>query len=204
MSERVGIFGGTFNPVHTGHLIAARDVFEQLRLDVLKLVPCALPPHKSAPALAPANHRLAMLRAAVRGQNGFEVDDIEIRRGPPSYSVDTLRELRCRYPRAQFFFVIGSDSLPELTLWRESAALFQFCTFAVVTRPGYEPAKLPAGARCRFVRGHACEISSSDIRSRLARGADVRWLVPDAVFRYIRRVKPYQTTKEKRPSKPVS
>lgn len=198
--QRIGILGGTFNPIHLGHLLMAQDAMEQLRLDRVKFIPTALPPHKTAERLAPAADRLRMVRLAIRANPAFEADDIEIRRGGISYTVDTLCELRRRHPRARFYFIIGADSLRELHLWRQARRLVKLCTFVTVPRPGFEPKpvvdpKLDAATRRRLrqhvLRGHACDIASSDIRRRVARGLSIRYLLPDAVRDYIRRRKLY-------------
>jgi nicotinate-nucleotide adenylyltransferase len=192
--KRIGILGGTFNPIHLGHLLIAQDALEQLRLDCVKFIPTAMPPHKQYEGNVPAAKRLAMVRLAVRGNPRFEVDDLEIRRGGTSYTVDTLMELRRRNPRARWFFIIGADSLRELHRWREVRSLVRLCSFVTLARPGFDsrpvldPA-LDAATRRRLrqhaLRGHACQIASRDIRARVARGRSIRYLVPDAVFRYI-------------------
>jgi nicotinate-nucleotide adenylyltransferase len=199
--RRIGILGGTFNPVHLGHLLMAQDAMEQLRLDVVKFIPAAVPPHKPAERLAPARDRLCMVRLAIRGNPAFEADDIEIRRGGVSYTVDTLRELRRRNPGARLYFIIGADSLRELHRWREVERLVKLCTFVTVPRPGFQPRpvvdpKLDPATRRRLrqhvLRGHACDIASREIRDRVARGLSIRYLLPDAVRDYIRRRKLYQ------------
>jgi nicotinate-nucleotide adenylyltransferase len=200
-ARKIGILGGTFNPIHIGHLIIAQDAMEQLGLDCVKFIPSAMPPHKKYEGNATAAQRLAMVRLAIRGNARFEVDDIEIRRGGTSYSVDTLAGLRRRNPRATFYFIIGADSLRELHRWREVGRLVRLCTFVTVVRPGFEPRrvvdpKLDAATRRRLrqhvLRGHACDIASRDIRTRVARGEPIRYLVPDAVLQYIRRHKLYR------------
>ena len=196
MKQKLGILGGTFNPVHIGHLWMARDALEQLGLARVTFVPCAIPPHKDAPDLASARDRLAMLRAAVRGEPDFAVDDIEIRRGAPSYTVETLTELHRQLPRTDFYFIIGGDSLGELPCWKEINRLAQLCTFVVVTRPGYSLPAAPANVNCVFVHGHTCEVASSDLRARLRAGRSIRYLVPDAVLRYIRRRNLYNKGKK--------
>jgi nicotinate-nucleotide adenylyltransferase len=199
--ERVGILGGTFNPVHLGHLLIAQDAMEQLGLDRVKFIPSATPPHKTVDKLASERDRLRMITLAIRGNARFEVDDIEIQRGGKSYSVDTLTELRRREPHANFYFIIGSDSLRELHLWREVQRLVTLCTFVTVPRPGFDPKpvidrRLDAATRRRLrqhvLRGHACDIASRDIRGRVASGRSIRYLVPDAVHAYIRRQRLYQ------------
>jgi len=200
-TRKIGILGGTFNPIHIGHLIIAQDAMEQFGLDCVKFIPSATPPHKKYEGNATAAQRLAMVRLAIRGNARFEADDIEIRRGGTSYSVDTLTSLRRRDPQAQFYFIIGADSLQELHRWREVGRLVRLCTFVIVVRPGFEPRrvvdpKLDAATRRRLrqhvLRGHACDIASRDIRARVARGESIRYLVPDAVLQYINRHKLYR------------
>jgi nicotinate-nucleotide adenylyltransferase len=199
--KRIGILGGTFNPIHLGHLLMAQDAVEQVKLDGVKFIPSAAPPHKTVNQLASERDRLHMVKLAIRGYTGFEVDDIEIRRGGVSYTVDTLTELRRRNPRADLYFIIGADSLRELHLWREVERLVTLCTFVTVPRPCFEPKpmvdpRLDAPTRRRLrqhvLRGHACDIASRDIRARVASGRSIRYLVPDVVYQYIRRRRLYQ------------
>jgi nicotinate-nucleotide adenylyltransferase len=199
--RKIGILGGTFNPIHLGHLLIAQDALEQIGLDCVKFIPSSVPPHKVVDKLASEHDRLRMIELAIRGSEHFEVDDIEIKRGGKSYSVETLAELRCRDPRADFHFIIGADSLRELHLWREVARLVTLCTFVTVPRPGFEPKpvidlRLDATTRRRLrqhvLRGHACAIASRGIRARVASGRSIRYLVPDAVREYIRRRRLYQ------------
>jgi nicotinate-nucleotide adenylyltransferase len=199
--QRIGILGGTFNPIHLGHLLIAQDAMEQLRLERVKFIPSARPPHKTVDKLASERDRLRMIALAIRGNARFEVDDIEVRRGGKSYSVDTLTELRRREPRADYYFIIGADSLRELHLWREVQLLVTLCTFVTVPRPGFDPkpvvgSRLDAATRRRLrqhvLHGHACEIASRDIRARVASGRSIRYLVADGVYAYIRRRRLYQ------------
>jgi nicotinate-nucleotide adenylyltransferase len=199
--QRIGILGGTFNPIHLGHLLIAQDAMEQLGLERVKFIPSATPPHKAVDKLASERDRLRMIALAIRGNHCFEVDDIEVRRGGKSYSVDTLTELRRQEPRADFYFIIGADSLRELHLWREVQLLVTLCTFVTVSRPGFDPkpvvdSRLDAATRRRLrqhvLRGHACDIASRDIRARVASGRSIRYLVADGVHAYIRRRRLYQ------------
>ena len=199
--KRIGLLGGTFNPIHLGHLLIAQDALEQLALDRVKFIPSATPSHKTVEAMAGERDRIRMIKLAIRGNQRFEVDDLEIRRGGKSYSVDTLTELRRRHPQADFFFIIGADSLRELHLWREAQRVVRLCTFVTVPRPGFEAKpvvdrRLDAASRRRLrqhvLKGHACDIASRDIRARVANGRSIRYLVPDAVAEYIRRRRLYQ------------
>ena len=193
-SQKVGILGGTFNPIHLGHLLIAQDAMEQAQLDRVVFIPAASPAHKNAAGLVSARHRLHMVKLAVRGDDRFIMDDIEIRRGGKSYAVDTVTELKCRWPHAKLFFIIGADSLQELHLWRDIGRLAAQCTFLVLPRPGCERKRprLRQSIRLRMVRGHLCDIASRDVRARIARGQSIRYLVTDAVLNYIERKKLYR------------
>ena len=189
----MGILGGTFNPIHLGHLLIAQDALEQAGLARVLLIPTAVPPHKPLAGNVSARHRLHMLQLAIAGDPRFAVDDLEIRRGGKSYSVETLTALRERWPAVDFYFIIGADSLPELPQWRAVDRLVQLCRFLVFARPGSMPAasRLP-GLRSRWFSTHPCAISSREIRKRLAGRQSIRYLVPEPVRRYIERQKLYQ------------
>ncbi|MEI7436170.1 MAG: nicotinate-nucleotide adenylyltransferase [bacterium] len=194
--QRIGVLGGTFNPVHAGHLILAQDACELFDLQQVLFVPSAQPPHKPPGILLSIEHRMALLDLAVRDDPRFEVCDIEVARGGVSYTVDTAMLLRARYPAAELCFIVGSDSLPELHLWRSIQQLLTLVRIVSLARPGFEEARvralnlgLPAPWPERLLgdlrTGHLADISSSDIRHRLAEGLSVRYLVSDAVAMYI-------------------
>lgn len=189
--RRVGLLGGSFNPVHLGHLIVAQDALEQARLDEVWFIPCHRPPHKSARGLASASDRWAMLCRALRGERRFKPLDIELRRRGISYSVDTVEALNRRHRNVEFYFIIGADGVAELPRWKDAERLMRMCRFLVLERPGFA-LEGPWAARCRVVRGHRCEIASHDIRARVRAGKSIRYLVPDAVFRYIQSRKLYR------------
>lgn len=193
---RIGIYGGTFNPIHLGHLIAAQTALEAHELNKVLFVPCSTPPHKRPRTLAPSHHRLAMVEAAIEGDLRFECSDIETRREGVSFSVETVREIGRQYPAGELFFIIGGDSLFELHLWKDIYTLLSLCAFITVTRPGFElvhvdpdqlrlqppwPERLLRGV----TRSRLIDISSSDIRHRIAEGLSIRYLVPPAVEMYI-------------------
>ena len=186
---RVGILGGTFNPIHLGHLLIAQDALEQAGLEQVLFIPTAQPPHKPLAGNVSAQHRLRMLKLAIAGNPQFAVDDLEIRRGGKSYSVETLAELQARLPAADFYFIIGADSLVELPQWYQVERLVKLCRFLVFERPGYtaQPMRCLAGLRYRSLATHPCEISSREIRERLASRRSIRYLVPEPVRRYIER-----------------
>lgn len=207
----VGVLGGTFNPIHLAHLRLAEEMREALALARVILVPAGDPPLKRR-GVAPAALRLEMVRRAVASNPALEVDDLELRRAGPSYTVDTLAELSRRLPGAKLWFLVGADTLPELESWREPARLFELASFAVAARPGQPghlrallPASLaapfrdgpqglvhPSGNELRAVPFTPLAISASDIRRRVARGASLRYLVPDEVIEFIGKHHLYQ------------
>ena len=177
---RIGLFGGTFDPLHTGHLIVASDAFEQLGLDRLILIPSADPPHKRGKVHGTARERLAMVRAAVRDDPRFEVDDLELRRGGASYSVETLRQMQQRQPDAELFFLVGADQMRELHSWREPHEVARLARLSVVTREG-EQAPEDTPFPHRVVTVTRIDLSATDIRRRVSEGRSVRYLVPEGV-----------------------
>jgi nicotinate-nucleotide adenylyltransferase len=177
--KTIGIFGGTFDPIHYGHLILARDAVEQLQLDELLFIPAAISPHKLEKSPAPADVRVEMIRAAIEGEPRFCLDTLELERPAPSYTVDTIEALRAREP-ARFVYLIGEDNVARLSTWHRFADLSKMVQFAVLDRSGLE-SKHPFP----IVRRHV-DISATDIRNRVARGLSIRYLVPPAVEKIIR------------------
>ncbi len=181
---KLGLLGGSFNPIHHGHLIAATRAAEAAQLDRVLFIPAARSPLKNGSELAPARDRWAMLRAALRGNPLFEPCDLELRRGGVSYTVDTLRELT-RTRDARLFWILGTDAARLLPQWKAIDEVSRLATFLVISRPGDSaPPKLP---KHRIVEVPLVEISSTEIRARVRRGLSVRYLVPEAVERHIRR-----------------
>ena len=196
MDSAIGILGGSFNPVHVGHLILAQDAMERFELERVCFVPCAQAPHKAAEMLAPAEDRFAMLDVAIEGDPRFAVSRVEIDRGSVSYTIDTVREFRRLFPDSRLHFIIGADTLTELKSWRSIGELLDLCAFVTLARPGFRstdlrdediglPPPWPDRLRARVAAGHAVEISSTDIRMRLAEGLRIRYLVPETVEMYI-------------------
>jgi nicotinate-nucleotide adenylyltransferase len=183
--KRLGVFGGTFDPPHVGHLALAEWAREALRLDRILFVPAGLPPHKRRTDLSSAADRLALTRAAVRGNPAFEVSSIEARRGGPSYTLDTLRTLRARHAGARLFLLIGADSLADFENWREPDAIAAIATLAVALRPGAARPAVRRARRIEWLDNPGLEVSSSAVRARVRAGRSVRYLVPDAVARLI-------------------
>lgn len=177
-------------------MILAQDALEAFDLATVLFIPCDQPPHKPATGLVPAEHRMAMLEAALAGALSFEVCDLEIRRGGTTYSIDTVRSLITSHPDDELVFIIGSDTLPELHLWKDAKDLLRLCRFVTLARPGFDLKTIteknlnlePELARALVADvaiGHQVDISSSDIRHRVAEGMSIRYLVPDAVDMYI-------------------
>jgi nicotinate-nucleotide adenylyltransferase len=186
VATRIGIFGGTFDPIHTAHLSVAAAVREALGLDRMLLVVANQPWQKEGErALTPAEDRYAMVAAAVAGRPGLEACRIEIDRGGPSYTIDTVRELKRLEPGAELTVVVGSDVAAALTTWRDEPALRREVTLAVVGRPGAPPVPPPPGWRAVSVPVAPFDVSSTELRRRLEAGGSVDELVPEAVVRCI-------------------
>lgn len=208
--ERIGILGGTFNPVHNGHLLAAETAAERFALDRVLLIPSYLPPHKSSPDLAPARDRLHMLELACAGRPRLAVSDMEVKARGRSYSILTLRKIRRLHPGAWIFFILGADAFAEIETWKEYGQVLEQCLFIVVSRPGSDlaaaasvlggrlreqtvtlaPDEKPTDARFGAARVFllaidALDVSSTDIRKRLRQGLPVTGLVPPAVEDYL-------------------
>ena len=185
---RIGLYGGTFDPVHFGHLRAAENAREGLGLDLVAFLPSAVPPHRCAPLSAAAD-RLAMARLATAAHSRFEAWDAELRRPGPSYTVETVSSLLAERPSDTFVLVVGADTWPEITTWREPERLLSLVAVAVVDRPGYpgpgEEAPFPGARGVTRVEGPSLPISATAIRERARQGRSVRFLVPDAVADYI-------------------
>ncbi|HBO97308.1 MAG TPA: nicotinic acid mononucleotide adenylyltransferase [Candidatus Omnitrophica bacterium] len=191
--KRIGILGGTFNPIHIGHLMIAQAVLEKFNLDKVVFVPACLPPHKSGRGLIAAEHRLRMVRLAVRGNRHLEVSSFEIAKGGKSYSVDTVRYFRRRYPGTKLFFIIGSDHIVKLHTWRDIREVVKMASFVAVYRPGFKTIRSKIRVKSMIIPG--VHTSSSDIRRRLVAGKTVKHLIPENVLRYIRKHKLYRLNK---------
>lgn len=185
-----GVLGGSFDPVHHGHLIAAERAAEALGLETVLFVPCHVQPLKPAGPVAEVNHRVAMLRLAIQGHPRFALETCEVDRPPPSYTVDTLRYLRQRWPDGRLVLILGADAAAGLGRWRAADEVARLAEIAVLTRPG-APEVNSAFVR-HLVATPAIEISASDIRARCLTGKSIRYLVPEAVRDYVARHKVYQ------------
>ena len=184
--QRIGIFGGSFDPVHFGHLLVAQAALEELVLHRLFFVPAAQSPFKQASTPASGPLRSQLLRLALAGWTWCEVDEQELRRPGVSYAVDTVRAYAERFPGGELFYLIGADNVTALPQWREAAELARRAEFVVIPRPGQADVPLPAPFRGRVLRGWPLGISSSEIRERVQAGRSLAHLVPAAVAEAIR------------------
>lgn len=210
-SQRIGLLGGTFNPIHNGHLAAARQVGRRMEMDMVLLIPSFVPPHKTTEPVAPARHRMAMVELAVAGEPFLAACSIEVETGGRSYSIRTIRELKRDRPSASLFFIVGIDAFLEIHTWREAEKVIRECPFVVISRPGFslDEAGRTAGAvpsislvtdpgpilreemrsdppLIVLLTLDTPDISSTDIRSRARRGKSLAGLVPSPVEKYIR------------------
>jgi len=198
---RLGILGGTFDPIHVGHLLMAEMAWEALKLNRILFVPAGDPPHKQNLAKTAAYHRRRMVELAIEDNPHFELCLIDLERPGPHYSVDTVHLIRKQYDISadDCFFIIGSDSLVDLPIWHDPEILVPLCRLAVAHRPGYQPdishleKIIPGlGARLDWVQIPAVDFAASTIRTSLKNGQSVRYQVPDSVWRYIHQYKLYQ------------
>ncbi len=185
---KIGFLGGSFDPVHFGHLLAAQDAFEQHRLDRLVIVPAAQAPLKPSESQSSAEDRLAMVRAATEWDTRFEVSDFELRKGGVSYTIDSARHFRSLYPKDDLFWVIGGDQLPQLHLWKDIGELAKIVEFIFLERPGYPVKAAPTipGLRLHRCDGHLLAISSTELRDRTRRSLSLDYFIPHKAIVYIR------------------
>lgn len=183
---RIGIFGGSFDPVHYAHLILAEQCREQGKLDRLLFVPAPRPPHKHNSTVTNFDDRVGMLRLAIAGHSSFAVDTCEQDRPGLSYTVDTLRYLHQRDPGHEWLLILGGDSVRDLETWRDPHGIASLSTLLIVQRPGVQATLPPAYFQYQIIDSPLIDISSTAIRNKLAKGQSIRYLVPTAVEAYIR------------------
>ena len=191
---KIGFLGGSFDPVHFGHLLAAQDVYEQYKLDRLFLVPAAQAPLKPQEMQSSLEDRLAMLRAAIEWDKRFEISDVELRRGGISYTIDSARYFRGMFPHEQLFWIIGGDQLPKMNVWKDVVDLAGIVEFIFLERPGHPAKQTPQipGLRLHRCDGHLIEISSSELRQRVRQGLSLHYFCPQKVIAYIEARKLYR------------
>ncbi len=185
---KIGFLGGSFDPIHFGHLLAAQDAYEQHKLDRLIIVPAAQAPLKPNETQSTSSDRLAMVRAATEWDTRFEVSDFELSRGGVSFTIDSARYFRSLYPNDELYWVIGGDQLPKLHLWKDIGELAKLVEFIFLERPGYPVKATPdiPGLRLHRCDGHLLAISSTELRDRTRRGLSLDYFVPHKAIVYIR------------------
>lgn len=191
---KIGFLGGSFDPVHFGHLLAAQDVYEQYKLDRLFLVPAAQAPLKPQEVQSSLADRLAMLHAAIEWDQRFEVSDVELRRGGVSYTIDSVRHFQMEFPGDELFWIIGGDQLPQMNQWKDIGELARMVEFIFLERPGHPAKHTPEvpGLRLHRCDGHLIEISSSELRQRVRRGLSLHYFCPQKVIAYVEAHKLYR------------
>ncbi len=194
LRRRVGVMGGTFDPIHHGHLVAASEVARSFDLDEVVFVPTGMPYQKQD--VTPSEHRYLMTVIATASNPGFTVSRVDIDRGGPTYTIDTLRDLRAARPDVELFFISGADAVAQILDWKDANLLFELAHFVAVTRPGHQlsVSGLPAHG-VSLLEVPALAISSTDCRSRVNRDFPVWYLVPDGVVQYISKHHLYRSTK---------
>jgi nicotinate-nucleotide adenylyltransferase len=196
-TRRIGVMGGTFNPIHTGHLVTAEEARHAFSLDEVVFVPAGRPWQKEASEVAAAEDRYLMTVIATASHPAFSVSRVEIDREGPTYTVDTLRALGAERPGSELFFITGADAILQILTWRDPAAVLREARFIAATRPGYDldrlEKELPEGLedRVRVMEIPALAISSTDVRRRAREGRPIRYLVPDGVAAYIEKTRLY-------------
>ena len=190
---RIGLFGGTFNPIHIGHLAVAQTARETMKLDKVIFIPSNWPPHKNTDTLALAKHRFGMVRLAIKDNPHFAISDFEIRRQEKSYTIDTLKHFCRVLPRdSKLFFIIGGDTLAHLKDWRYIDDILKIVTFIVANRPGQFKKNLGMKIRYHAITMQGIDISSSYVRQRIAQGKTAKYYVQDSILGYIKRHHLYQ------------
>ncbi len=187
--EKLGIFGGTFDPPHIAHLLAAEGVRDHLKLDKIIFVPAAIPPHKQKRGVIAAKHRFEMVKLAIRDNPAFELSDTELHRKGPSYTIETLREMKREHENAEIFFIMGIDLLMEFDTWKEPNRILEECTLVAMNRPGFDLAVVDKDllSRIELVNVPSVDVSSTNVRRRVKSGRSIRYLVPADVEDYIHR-----------------
>jgi nicotinate-nucleotide adenylyltransferase len=178
---KLGLFGGSFDPVHLGHLLVAQAAYEELKLDRLFFIPASQSPLKPERKLTPSLERMRLLRLALAGKSWCEIDDQEIKRGGISYTIDTVRDYARRFPGATLFYLIGADQVPQLPRWRDAADLAKMVEFVVLPRPGQAEVAVAKPFRATTLAGFPLGVSSSQIRARAKAGLPIDPLVPAIV-----------------------
>jgi nicotinate-nucleotide adenylyltransferase len=193
-SRRIGVLGGTFDPIHTGHLVLAEQVKEKLKLDQVIFIPCFRPPHKTQRKLSPSKDRFRMTQLALEGNPAFAISDIELKRKGLSYTVDTLRELKNLYPNSSIYFLTGSDVLNEIHTWKHPEEIYKLAKVVIAERPSFDEfdSENHFAKKSIIVKINGVDVSSSQIREKAKKGQSIKYLVPLKVEEYIKKKKLYR------------
>ena len=190
--SKIGLFGGTFDPVHLGHLITAEDILKDLKLDKVIFIPAGRPPHKEASAVTDAKHRLKMLKLAVAAYPGFELSDYELKKKAKCYTIDTVRYFKSRMQKGdKLYFIAGSDIVGQIESWKDWQKLIKEVHLIIMARPGFKAGK-KASRFGTLVEVQNIDISSSSIRKMIKKGLPVTYMIPEAVEKYIYEHKLYR------------
>jgi len=204
---KIGVIGGTFDPIHNGHIAVAGEAGIQLALSEVLFIPAGQPWLKADREITPAEHRVEMVWLAIAGNSHFKLSTMEIERPGPSYTTETLTELRCQLgSEDELYFIIGMDDLVQLSRWKDPEKLVKLCFVVVAPRPGYEPPELESlekdipglSPRVTFMNGPQLDVSASEIRGRVAKGLSIGHLVPESVNRYIKQQGLYRSERARR------
>lgn len=192
--KKNGILGGTFDPIHLGHLVLAEQVKEKLQLERVIFIPCASPPHKTKRKHSPAQNRFQMTKLALDGNPGFTISDMELKRGGISYTIDTLRELKKTYPNSEMYFLTGSDVLKEIRTWKDLEQIYKLAKMVIAIRPGFDDFDPHDhfAQKSIIVPITGVDVSSTQIRERVKKGLSIKYLVPPKVEEYIKNKNLYQ------------
>ena len=191
--KRIGIFGGTFDPPHKGHIAIAEQATKQLGLDSVYFIPAYIPPHKHQHSSTSAHHRMKMMKLAVHGRKEFKVSTIELRRRGISYTIDTLQAFKQRFPKAELVLIIGADNLVQFNSWKSPKTILQLAALAVYKRKGFNLSLKECTIDFILLKGRMLRISSTEIRNRIEKGFPIRTLVPISIFAYIKQHSLYTT-----------
>lgn len=184
--QHIGIFGGTFDPPHKGHIVIAKQAMKQLGLDCVYFIPAYIPPHKQQHSSTTAKHRLKMLKLAVSGKRGFKVSTIELRRRGISYTIDTLNEFKKRFSKAELVLIIGADNLAQFNSWKSPKAILQLAILAVYKRKGFNISLKDNTIDFVLLKGRMLRVSSTEIRNKIKMRLPIRALVPNSIALYIK------------------